>query len=235
MLVRTHAAAEGCTKVHRFLAQIFPGYEIKEWNEDNFDIDIHPYVRGAYDAGKYAFASDYARFWILYHYGGMYFDTDVEVIRDFGEIAASPFMGIEADMELGAIINPGMGMGSYPGMDVFREFLGEYDGLHFDAETKVPETVVEKTTRVLRRHGFSSEDRQQEAAGIKIYPSDVFCPLDHATGLLSTTERTVSIHYYAASWLDHNTLGFRLYQIKCLLIRLFGKRLVMGLARLLKR
>lgn len=75
-----------------------PDYEIKEWNEDNFDVNIIPYTAEAYQAKKYAFVSDYARFWIMYHYGGIYFDTDVEVIRPMDDIVANGnFMGFEVD------------------------------------------------------------------------------------------------------------------------------------------
>lgn len=213
----------------------FPGYEIIEWNEDNFDIGIHPYVRSAYDAGKYAFASDYARFWILYNHGGIYFDTDVEAIRHFAGIENTPFMGIEQNGGTSAGVAPGLGIGAYPKMDIFREMLEEYAGAVFETGNGVPETVVEKATRVLLRHGFNSKDEKQEVSGVQIYPSDVFCPLDHATGILTKTERTVSIHHYAASWLDHRTLEFRLYRMKCFMIKIFGKRFVMSLAeRLVK-
>lgn len=75
-----------------------PDYEIKEWNEDNFDVNAIPYTAEAYRQKKYAFVSDYARFWIMYHYGGLYFDTDVEVIRPLDDIiAAGNFMGFELD------------------------------------------------------------------------------------------------------------------------------------------
>ena len=76
----------------------FPDYEIKEWNEDNFDVNIIPYTKEAYEAKKYAFVSDYARMWILYHFGGLYFDTDVEVIKPMDDIVKrGPFMGIEVE------------------------------------------------------------------------------------------------------------------------------------------
>ena len=76
--------------------KFLPDYEIKEWNEDNFDVNIIPYTQQAYEAKKYAFVSDYARFWILYHHGGVYFDTDVEVIRPMDDIIKKgPFMGRE--------------------------------------------------------------------------------------------------------------------------------------------
>ncbi len=211
--------------------KFFPGYEIKEWNEENFDISMNSYVRSAYEAGKYAFVSDYARFWILYNYGGIYFDTDVEAIRHFDSIENTPFMGLERNETSCSMVNPGLGMGAYAKMDIFREMLEEYDGTVFETEKAVPETVVEKATRVLHRHGLSCNGEKQETAGVQIYPSDVFCPLDHATGILTITERTVSIHHYAASWLDHSTLGYRLYRLKCMLIKIFGKRIVMGVAK----
>lgn len=74
-----------------------PDYEIKEWNERNFDVKSIPYTREAYRLKKFAFVSDYARMWILYHYGGIYFDTDVEVIKPFNDIIQrGNFMGFEA-------------------------------------------------------------------------------------------------------------------------------------------
>ena len=71
-----------------------PNYDIKRWDESNFDVNSIPYTKQAFAAGKYAFVSDYARFWILYNYGGIYFDTDVELINNMdGIIASGPFMG----------------------------------------------------------------------------------------------------------------------------------------------
>ncbi len=100
-----------------------PDYEIKEWNEDNFDVNIIPYTAEAYRAGKYAFVSDYARFWVLYHYGGLYFDTDVEVIRPMDDIIErGNFMGFETDPHgtegdaSEASVNPGLGLGVAPGL-----------------------------------------------------------------------------------------------------------------------
>ena len=68
--------------------KFLPGYEIVRWDESNFDVRAIPYISEAYDAGKYAFVSDYARFWVLYNFGGLYFDTDVEVIRPMDDIIA---------------------------------------------------------------------------------------------------------------------------------------------------
>ena len=86
-----------------------PGYEIKEWNESNFDINCCDYVREAYEAKKWAFVSDYARFYILYQYGGLYFDTDVEMIRPlFSILQKGSFMGMEVNSP--ACVAPGLSL-----------------------------------------------------------------------------------------------------------------------------
>lgn len=90
----------------------FPDWEIKQWNEENFDINSIPYTREAAERGKWAFVSDYARFWILYHHGGVYFDTDVEVIRPMDDIIeGGAFMGFEKDCNSIGIA-AGLGMGA---------------------------------------------------------------------------------------------------------------------------
>ena len=113
----------------------FPDYEIKEWNEDNFDVDMMPFTREAYSRKKYAFVSDVARFWILYHHGGLYFDTDVEVIHPMDDIVEhGAFMGIEVECGNGNIfplINPGLGLGAEPGMEFYRRVLEHYSSCHF--------------------------------------------------------------------------------------------------------
>ena len=104
-----------------------PGYEIIEWNEDNFDVNSIPYTAQAYEAKKYAFVSDYARFKILYEHGGIYFDTDVEVIRPMDDIiAAGAFMGFEIDPcteRPSGAVNPGLGLAASHGHSLYRTIL----------------------------------------------------------------------------------------------------------------
>lgn len=185
----------------------FPDYEIEEWNEDNFDVGMIPYTKEAYAQGKYAFVSDYARFWILYHYGGLYFDTDVEVIKPMNEILArGAFMGCEKDAGAtdGTLpsVAPGLGLGVNPGLGLYREMLDLYATLHFvrpDGSLNM-KTVVNYTTEVLCHHGLRDTQEIQNVAGIWIYPKEYFCPIDYETQRCVITERTCSIHHYAASW-----------------------------------
>lgn len=185
-----------------------PDYEIKEWNESNFDVNIIPYTAEAYKAKKYAFVSDYARFWILYKYGGLYFDTDVEVIRPMDDIIArGPFMGCENEPCSGATsvqlnVAPGLGLGVNPGLGLYKEMLDIYKNSHFMTENGEYNliSVVTRTSKVLYKYGLKDVHNIQKVAGILIYPKDYFCPKDYFSGKLTITPNTYSIHWYDASW-----------------------------------
>ncbi len=209
----------------------FPDYEIKEWNEDNFDVSIIPYTKQAYEAKKYAFVSDYARFWILYHYGGLYFDTDVEVIKPMDDIIErGPFMGIEVPATPKSIpqVAPGLGLGVTSGLELYNELLDKYACLSFlnDDGSLNQKTIVAYTTEVLIEHGLKPTNDIQQVSGVWIYPQDYFNPLDSLTGRLHITEKTRSIHWYMNSWnessklykwlskLSHRLFSTRLHTIK---------------------
>lgn len=185
-----------------------PDYEIKEWNESNFDVNIIPYTAEAYKAKKYAFVSDYARFWILYKYGGLYFDTDVEIIKNMDDIIAKgPFMGCENEAKAGATpaqlgVAPGLGLGVNPGLGLYKEILDDYDKSHFLKETGKYDltTIVERTVEFLCKYGLKNVSSVQNIAGIWVYPKEYFCPKDYFTGKLEITKNTYSIHWYDASW-----------------------------------
>ena len=182
-----------------------PDYEIVEWNEDNFDVSSVQYIKQAYETGKYAFVSDYARFWVLYNFGGLYFDTDVEVIRPMDDIIAEgPFMGCELSLSDAVNVAPGLGIGAVPGMEIFRELLKLYEGMSFfnPDGTLNKTTVVKITTDLLERDGFVPEDKMQRCYGLNIYPVEYFCPLHYRTGKCTITGNTRTIHHYAATWHD---------------------------------
>lgn len=200
--------------------KFFPDYEIKEWNEENFNVNIIPYTKEAYEAKKYAFVSDYARFWILYHYGGLYFDTDVEVIKPLNEIIErGAFMGCEGDGATSGNfpnVAPGLGLGVNSGQGLYKEILDLYGSLHFknsngSLNTK---TVVEYTTEILCKHGLKNENNIQECAGVYIYPKEYFCPLSYEDKKLHITENTYTIHHYSASWIPAYRRVIRNWVIK---------------------
>ena len=220
--------------------RFLPDYEIKEWNEDNFDVNIIPYTQQAYEAKKYAFVSDYARFWILYHYGGLYFDTDVEVIRTFDDIIArGPFMGIETSAlwDGKPMVAPGLGLGVEACHPFYEKMLKLYVTLEFRKTDGSFDnaTIVSYTTRELYAHGMKASDDLQEVDGILIYPADYFCPMDSTTGITTITDRTVSIHHYDCSWMNHQSMSFRLHQIKNVVFRLLGRKNASLINRLLHK
>lgn len=195
--------------------KFLPDYEIKEWNENNFDVNIIPYTADAYKAGKYAFVSDYARFWILYQYGGLYFDTDVEVIKPIDDIVErGPFMGCEryADNSgsKGATtlgVAPGLGLGANPDLGLYKKFLERYDTLDFKQEREKNKTIVHYTTELLVSEGLSNTSDIQYVGGIYVYPKEYFCPINQTTHRLHITPNTRSIHHYAATWTDKTQMG----------------------------
>lgn len=190
--------------------KFFPDYEIKEWNEDNFDVNIIPYTAEAYQVKKYAFVSDYARFWILYHYGGVYFDTDVEVINPMNDIVAKgAFMGIEVEAgkdNAYPLVAPGLGIAVEPKHPFYYKLLNYYLGIHFLNEdgSLNQMTVVRHTSRLLVEEGMISDNQLQCVSGIWIYPKDYFNPLDDFTGRLSITSNTRTIHWYSRTWQKHS-------------------------------
>lgn len=185
----------------------FPDYEIKEWNEGNFDVNSIPYTKEAYEAGKYAFVSDYARFEILYRHGGIYFDTDVEVIKSFDDILKrGPFMGCEYGANLkekeSITVAPGLGLAVNSGHSLYRELIDIYKKMYFknsDGSLNL-KTVVEYTTKLLYFHGMKDIDELQQVVGIWIYPVDYFCPISVEDAKLRITPNTHSIHHYSQSW-----------------------------------
>lgn len=180
-----------------------PDYEIVQWNEDKFDVTSIPYVSEAYEARKYAFVSDYVRFYVLYNQGGVYFDTDVEVVAPLDDILEKgPYMGMERALSGEVAVNPGLGFAAEPDMAVLGEMLDMYAGLRFIREdgSLNMSTIVKHTTDQFLKHGYMPENRLQHCAGFDLYPTDYFCPLDYRTGKLQCTDNTRTIHHYAATW-----------------------------------
>ena len=193
---------------HKFL----PDYEIKEWNEDNFDVNIIPYTKQAYEAKKYAFVSDYARFWVLYHYGGLYFDTDVEAVKSFDDIVANgPFMGLEIDGTKEGTkiaINPGLGLGAEVGMPIYEKILDGFEKMTFyDTNGKRNEySMIPMVTDMFLLEGMKPNGQIQHLCDVDVYPECFFNPYKGINGRLQLTSQTHSIHWYSASWMPPRSL-----------------------------
>lgn len=220
---------------HKYL----PDYKIIEWNEDNFDVNTIPYTAQAYEAKKYAFVSDYARFKILYEHGGLYFDTDVEVIRPMDDIIATgPFMGFEIDPSpnrpYGAVA-PGLCLGAEKEMALYNSILDYYSQLSFrmpDGTYNMTDAVVNITTRELVKAGLGDNVGIQKVSYITVYPSDYFNPFDDATGRLNKTHNTRTIHWYSKTWLNVSPVRQRISRI---FHRIFGVNTFANLRKLLKK
>ena len=172
-----------------------PDFEIREWNEDNYDIHKHPFMEKAYQDKKWAFVSDYARLDILHQYGGIYLDTDVEVIKDLSPLCNHEgYMGFErADL-----VGDGAGFGFTKEMPVLEEMMACYDGL--DEYIESPKL----RTKVFAEHGLILDGSKQTVANVEIYPMDYFCPKNFRTGIIKLTENTYSIHHFDGSWKSGN-------------------------------
>ena len=178
-----------------------PGYEIREWNENNFDANAHPYTREAYTAGKFAYVSDFARYKILEEYGGLYFDTDVEVIASLDDLLEKgAFMGMEKAFP--PTVSSGLVMAVEPKHPIIQEMLIYYDNqTNLSKESMLKAgLVVRGMTEIFIHHGFIPEDCYQEVAQISIYPSEYFDPMDNATGRVTLTPNTRTIHHYDRTW-----------------------------------
>lgn len=181
-----------------------PDYEIKEWNEDNFDLDLYPYAREAYENHKYAFVTDVVRLYALYHEGGIYMDTDVEVLKPLDPfLIHTAFSGFEDNKHVPTGI-----MASERGGVWTQENLLYYEGRHFvksDGSFDI-QTNVTTITNYMIAHGLEPNNTFQDFPNlITIYPKDYFCPKDNVDLIINKTKNTVTIHHYAASWctLDH--------------------------------
>lgn len=177
-----------------------PDFEIREWNEDNCDYLAMPFMAEAYAAKKYAFVSDVMRLIVLEQYGGVYFDTDVEVLRDITPLLNDEgFIGFENDR----YVNSGQAMAMVAHQPVVQVMIEEYKKLHFvkPDSSMAPVGCPHLNTDVLERFGLERNGQEQVVAGIHVYPADWFNPLDSTTGELNKTPNTYSIHWYSMSWL----------------------------------
>lgn len=198
-----------------------PDYEIILWNESNYDVSKNKYMKDAYDAKKWGFVPDYARLDIIYTHGGIYLDTDVEIIKSFDELLDNEaFMGFEGAND----IAPGLAFGAVPGHPGIKKLRDMYDEVSFYNEDNTmnltPSPIM--ATNLLVKNGAVINDKKQEVLGITIYPTEYFAPFDNSRGRLNCTENTMSIHWYNMSWVDDFYKKWK--KRERMLVRIFGKK-----------
>ena len=177
-----------------------PEYEIIEWNEDNFDVGQNGYTKMCHEQKKYAFLSDYVRLYVISRYGGLYFDTDVELLKAPDALLKhEAFFGFETS----EYVASGLGFGSVANGTAVRAMLAEYEPFLEGNNGVVGCPIL--NTQALEKHGLVKNGTKQIVAGATIYPISVFNPYDAATGRLIKTNETVSVHWYAAAWQSKKT------------------------------
>lgn len=176
-----------------------PDFEIKEWTEKNYDISKINYTKEAYEKGQFAFVSDYARLDIVFRYGGIYFDTDVELLRPIDSLLK--YSGFAA-FQHNPRVATGLGIGAVKGMDIIRELKEYYHDIHFSnkdgSQNTTPCTVYQR--EVLLKYGLQENGKAQIIGGLQIFPQDYFQPRCPITGIINMTPFTYAIHHSRESW-----------------------------------
>ncbi len=180
-----------------------PDYEIIRWDESNYDLDKRSYMRKAYDNGMYGFVPDYARIDILLEHGGIYLDTDVELLRPIDDLLyQEAFCGVEKWQT----VNLGGMSGSIPGQAGMKALLDNRESVLFENAdgTLNKRTCGYYDTNALIIHGYKLNGQIQKILGMNVYTSDFFHPYDYMSGRLETTSDTFSIHHFNGGWLTED-------------------------------
>lgn len=179
-----------------------PEYEIIQWNETNYDITKNNYVRQAYESKKWAFVTDYARLDILYQYGGIYFDTDVKLIRNIDELLIN-----EAFCTFGEwpSINSGSGIGAIKHHIIIKEMRdnprSKKNFILQDGSFDLTQNGVYES-KILKKHGLKKDFSIQNIKGMIVYPPDYFAPVSVLGDDAFVTKNTYGVHYCKGSWVD---------------------------------
>ena len=205
-------------KIEKCLAswkKFLPDYEVVLWDTKRFDLEAVPWVKQAFEAKKYAFAADYIRFYALYNYGGIYLDSDVEVLRSFDPLLDLPyFAGAETAGTIEAAV-----LGAEKGCDWIKQCLDYYEGRKFVREDgsydirMLPEIMLDEAVYILPREYFSP----------KVFDSRK----------VELTPDTYAIHHYQNSWFSPKAFAY--YRVRTFFVNLFGYRFVRGVERLIRR
>ena len=211
-----------------------PDYEIKIWTKENFDIDSVLWVKQAFEAKKYAFAADYIRFWSLYNYGGIYLDSDVEVLKTFDDfLDCKSFTGFEyLNIPEAAVV------GAEKGTEWIKNCLDWYNGKSFlTSAGEMKRDVVPRLVKLVleKKYERKIEDngKIQHLDGLELYPYSYFSPKNYFTGKIRIKSETVCVHRFASAWGPNEKRKWTLV-VHNVVIHLLGKKLHDMLFRLVR-
>lgn len=199
-----------------------PDYEIIEWNESNYDLNKNDYVKYCYENKKWAFLTDYVRLDIIYENGGIYLDTDVELVKSLDDLLNNKcYIGME---QVGTV-NTGQGFGATAHNSFVKENKEYYEQNEFlnDDGSFKREICVPITTGILIKRGLQPKDVIQRLNDVTVYPIEYFCPKELGTNKINITKNTYSIHHFESSWKSNNRIlrkiGYYLIPIKQMIKR----------------
>lgn len=195
------ALAQKCIESWR---KYCPDYEIVEWNEDNFDLDYNEYTRYCYNNKKWAFLSDFVRLIVVAEQGGIYFDTDVELLKNPDELLKyGAFYGFENDQNVAT----GLGFGAEANHPTICAMKGAYEKVQPNEQGNYPMIVCPAlNTKALLPFGLKLDGTRQNVGGAEILPAEYLNPYDDPTGRLNKTQNTISVHWYSKSWISKKTI-----------------------------
>ncbi len=181
-----------------------PDYEVIQWNEDNFDLNYNGYMRYCYDNKKWAFLSDFVRLVVVAEQGGIYFDTDVELLKKPDELLQyGAFYGFENNQNIAT----GLGFGSEANHPTILAMRQAYEEIQPDEQGNYPMIVCPAlNTKALLPFGLKLDGSRQNVGGAEIFPWDYFNPYDDPTGRLNKTDNTISVHWYSKSWMSRGII-----------------------------
>ncbi len=183
--------------------QFCPDYEIIRWDESTYDITKNQYIYEAYRAGKYGFVPDYARLDIIYNYGGIYLDTDIELCKNLDDLLCdNSFFSVDFE----GCVNAGSGFGAVPHNTIISDMMMVYEKEHFinkDGKMNM-KPCFHYQNPIIKKYGFEITQRYQNIDGNVLYPCEVLAPIALYSNIERTTKKTHSIHHAELSWVSEN-------------------------------
>ncbi len=177
-----------------------PDYDIKRWDESNFDINCHPFVKAAYEAKAWAFVSDYARLKIIYDNGGIYLDTDIKMLKSFDSLLENQcFLGVQ---QHDICIATGLGFGAEQHSEAVHSMMEQYDGVIYSEENKRELTCPIFNTAALANSGYKYTGEIVSLSNATVYPPEYFDPISAGNYENLLSEKSFSIHQGSMSWMS---------------------------------